>query len=340
MVMEMIRAGQVKENDDDYESPLDILFSDLEKKNPEHIALKYYRAYHSGAAQTLKSIQISLVARLEKFNLPSLAGITQTDEMRLDELGSKPGVIFAIIPDNDVSFNFIVGMLYTQLFQQLYRQAGQNPDGRLKRHVHFIMDEFANCCLPDSFDTLLSTMRSREISVSIIIQNLAQLKALFEKKWESITGNCDELLYLGGNEQGTHKYISELLGKETIDTNTYGQNKGRQGSFTKNDQTQARDLMTPDEVRMLDNRYAILFIRGENPVMDLKYDLLKHPNVGFTADGGREPYVHGKDTDSLLSISLVGDEEDRSKAIDIDKFFTEGEEPYALEVQSFEEIED
>ena len=339
MVMEMIRAGQVKENDDDYESPLDILFSELEKKNPEHIALKYYRAYHSGAAQTLKSIQISLVARLEKFNLPSLAGITQTDEMRLDELGSKPGVIFAIIPDNDVSFNFIVGMLYTQLFQQLYRQAGQNPDGRLKRHVHFIMDEFANCCLPDSFDTLLSTMRSREISVSIIIQNLAQLKALFEKKWESITGNCDELLYLGGNEQGTHKYISELLGKETIDTNTYGQNKGRQGSFTKNDQTQARDLMTPDEVRMLDNRYAILFIRGENPIMDLKYDLLKHPNVKYTSDGGAPIYVHGEDRRSSGVISLVGDEEDRAKAVDIETLFKE-DELYVFEVRSYQEIED
>ncbi len=339
MVMEMIRAGQVKENDDDYESPLDILFSDLEKKNPEHIALKYYRAYHSGAAQTLKSIQISLVARLEKFNLPSLAGITQTDEMRLDELGSKPGVIFAIIPDNDVSFNFIVGMLYTQLFQQLYRQAGQNPDGRLKRHVHFIMDEFANCCLPDSFDTLLSTMRSREISVSIIIQNLAQLKALFEKKWESITGNCDELLYLGGNEQGTHKYISELLGKETIDTNTYGQNKGRQGSFTKNDQTQARDLMTPDEVRMLDNRYAILFIRGENPIMDLKYDLMKHPNVKYTSDGGAPIYVHGEDRRSSGVISLVGDEEDRAKAVDVETLFKE-DELYVFEVRSYQEIED
>jgi type IV secretion system protein VirD4 len=230
-------------------------------------------------------------------------------------------------------------MLYTQLFQQLYRQAGQNTDGRLKRHVHFIMDEFANCCLPDSFDTLLSTMRSREISVSIIIQNLAQLKALFEKKWESITGNCDELLYLGGNEQGTHKYISELLGKETIDTNTYGQNKGRQGSFTKNDQTQARDLMTPDEVRMLDNRYAILFIRGENPIMDLKYDLLKHPNVKYTSDGGAPIYVHGEDRRSSGVISLVGDEEDRAKAVDIETLFKE-DELYVFEVRSYQEIED
>lgn len=244
MVMEMIRAGDVKENDDDYKSPLDILFRELEQRDPEHIALKYYKAYHSGAAQTLKSIQISLIARLEKFNLPSLAGITQTDEMRLRELGEKPGAIFALIPDNDQSFNFIIGMLYTQLFQQLYRSADFEHGGRLPYHVHFIMDEFANVCLPDSFDSLLATMRSREISVSIILQNLAQLKALFEKNWESIVGNCDEFLYLGGNEQSTHKYVSELLGKETIDTNTYGENKGRNGSFTKNDQVQARELLT------------------------------------------------------------------------------------------------
>ena len=342
MVMEMIRAGDVKENDDDYESPLDILFKELEERDREHIALKYYRAYHSGAAQTLKSIQISLIARLEKFNLPSLAGITQTDEMRLDELGEKRGVIFALIPDNDTSYNFIIGMLYTQLFQQLYRSADFKHNGRLPYHVHFVMDEFANCCLPDQMDKLLATMRSREISVSIIIQNLAQLKALFEKNWESITGNCDEFLYLGGNEQGTHKYVSELLGKETIDTNTYGQNKGRQGSFTKNDQLQARDLMTPDEVRRLDNRYAILFIKGEYPVMDLKYDLLKHPNVGFTADGGREPYIHGRDTKSIGSVSLVGiDTGVRSEAINIDELIEENKNytPYELEVISYKEFE-
>ena len=338
MVMDMIRAGDVKENDDDYESPLDILFSDLEEQNPEHIALKYYRGYRSGAAQTIKSIQISLIARLEKFNLPSLAGITQTDEMRLRELGEKPGAIFALIPDNDQSYNFIIGMLYTQLFQQLYRSADFEHGGRLPYHVHFIMDEFANVCLPDSFDSLLATMRSREISVSIILQNLAQLKALFEKKWESIVGNCDEFLYLGGNEQGTHKYVSELLGKETIDTNSYGQNKGRNGSFTKNDQLQARDLMTPDEVRMLDNRYGILFIRGEYPIMDLKYDLMKHPKITFTEEGGAQPFIHGRDTRSLATVKLVGDDPAlRDKAIDIETLV---EETHDFEVLSNEELED
>lgn len=337
MVMDMIRAGDVKEKDEDYESPLDILFAELEERDPEHIALKYYRGYHSGAAQTLKSIQISLIARLEKFNLPSLAAITQTDEMRLRELGEKPGAIFALIPDNDQSYNFIIGMLYTQLFQQLYRSADFEHAGRLPYHVHFIMDEFANVCLPDSFDSLLATMRSREISVSIILQNLAQLKALFEKKWESIVGNCDEFLYLGGNEQGTHKYVSELLGKETIDTNSYGQNKGRNGSFTKNDSLQARDLMTPDEVRMLDNRYGILFIRGEYPVMDLKYDLMKHPKIAFTEEGGAEPFIHGQETRSTATVSLVVDDPNvRNKAIDIEELVKEQTE---CEVLSYEELE-
>ena len=338
MVMEMIRAGDVKENDDYYESPLDILFSMLEERDPEHIALKYYRGYHSGAAKTLKSIQISLIARLEKFNLPSLAGITQTDEMRLRELGEKPGAIFALIPDNDQSFNFIIGMLYTQLFQQLYRSADFEHGGRLPYHVHFIMDEFANVCLPDSFDSLLATMRSREISVSIILQNLAQLKALFEKKWESIVGNCDEFLYLGGNEQSTHKYVSELLGKETIDANSYGQNKGRNGSFTKNDLLQARELMTPDEVRMLDNRYGILFIRGEYPVMDLKYDLMKHPKIAFTEDGGAEPFIHGKDTRSKATIQLVGnDPELRSRAVNIEDLVKEQHEYVVLTNEELEQ---
>lgn len=304
MVMEMIRAGEVRENDDEYQSPLDELFDRLERRNPEHIALKYYRSYHSGSAKTLKSIQITLISRLEKFNLTSLASITQHDEMELWSLGERKTAVFAVIPDNDSSFNFIVGMLYTQLFQQLYYQADVVHGGRLPIHVHFVMDEFANVALPDEFDKLLATMRSREISVSIIIQNLAQLKALFEKQWESIVGNCDEFLYLGGNEQSTHKYVSELLGKETIDMNTYGQSKGRNGSYSTNWQLSGRELMTPDEVRMMDNRYALLFIRGERPIMDLKYDIMKHPNLALTTDGGAPAYVHGGDTRSFASIII------------------------------------
>ena len=304
MVMEMIRAGEVREDDETYKSALDILFERLEMRNPEHIALKYYRSYHSGSGKTLKSIQITLISRLEKFNLKSLASITQNDELELWSIGEKKTAVFAIIPDNDSSFSFLVGMFYTQLFQQLYYQADVIHGGRLPVHVHFLMDEFANVALPDEFDKLLSTMRSREISVSIIIQNLAQLKALFEKQWESIVGNCDEFLYLGGNEQSTHEYVSKLLGKETIDTNTYGQSKGRNGSYSTNWQLAGRELMTPDEVRMLDNRYALLFIRGERPVEDLKFDILKHPNIAFTTDGGAEPYRHGEDSISIAALSI------------------------------------
>ena len=304
MVMDMIRYGEVKEDDENHVSPLDTLFKQLEEDCPEHIALKYYRGYHSGSGKTLKSIQISLISRLEKFNLESLASITQYDELELPLMGERKTAVFAVIPDNDTSFNFIVGMLYTQLFQQLYYSADIVHGGRLPVHVHFVMDEFANVALPDEFDKLLATMRSREISVSIIIQNMAQLKALFEKQWESIVGNCDEFVYLGGNEQSTHEYVSKLLGKETIDTNTYGRSRGRNGSYSTNWQLAGRELLTPDEVRMLDNRYALLFIRGERPVRDDKFDVLHHPNVSLTTDGGADPYHHGADTRSAGLITL------------------------------------
>ncbi|MFZ5967635.1 MAG: VirD4-like conjugal transfer protein, CD1115 family [Bacillota bacterium] len=293
MVMEMIAAAEVREEDETYQSPLDELFERLEMKEPEHLAVKQYNIFKLAAGKTAKSILISLGVRLEKFNLASIAGITTTDELDLPSIGEKKTALFAVIPDNDSSFNFIVGMLYTQLFQQLYFLADHVYDGRLPVHVHFVMDEFSNVALPDEFDKLLSTMRSREISVSIILQNLAQLKALFKDTWESIVGNCDEFLYLGGNEQSTHKYVSELLGKETIDTNTYGQSKGRNGSYSTNYQQSGRELLTPDEVRMLDNRYALLFIRGERAIMDDKYDILKHPNLKMTVDGGCEPFRHG-----------------------------------------------
>lgn len=304
MVMDMIRAGDVKEDNEEYVSTLDELFERLERRNPEHIAVRYYKGYHSGSGKTLKSIQITLISHLEKFNLTSLAGITQTDEMELGEIGERKTAVFAVIPDSDSSYNFIVGMLYTQLFQQLYRKADFEHGGRLPVHVHFVMDEFANVALPDDFDKLLATMRSREISVSIILQNLAQLKALFDKQWESIVGNCDTFLYLGGNEQSTHEYVSKLLGKQTIDTNTYGQSKGRSGSYTTNFQTAGRELMTPNEVRMLDNRYALLFIRGERPVKDLKYNILKHPNVALTTDGQAAAYQHGTDPLSVAAVSI------------------------------------
>ena len=304
MVMELLRAGEVKEDDDMFISALDELFNRLERREPEHIALKYYRDYHSGSAKTLKSIQITLASRLEKFNLKSLSSLTMTDELNLYSLGEKKTALFALIPDNDTSFNFLVSILYTQLFQQLFYVADHKYQGRLPVHVHFVMDEFANVSLPDDFDKILSVMRSREVSVSIILQNLAQLKALFEKQWESIVGNCDEFLYLGGNEQSTHKYISELLGKETIDLDTYGKSSGRNGNYSTNYQIGGRELLMPDEVRLLDNNYALLFIRGERPIKDLKYDILKHPNIDKTADGKGKPYIHGSVENDIATIYL------------------------------------
>lgn len=305
MIMEMLRAGAIEDEEEPRPSPLDNLFSELEYENPDHIALKYYHSYHSGSAKTLKSIQITLAARLEKFNLESLASLTSTDELELETLGEKKTALFALIPDNDTSFNFLVSILYTQLFQQLFYSADHIHGGSLPIPVHFLMDEFANVSLPDDFEKILSVMRSRSVSVSIILQNLAQLKALFEKQWESIVGNCDEFLYLGGNEQSTHKYVSELLGKSTIDTNTYGKSEGRSGSYSTNYQISGRELLTPDEVRMLDNRYAILFIRGERPVLDFKYDILKHPNVALTADGKAGVYEHGEVKSDVATIELL-----------------------------------
>lgn len=304
MVLEVLRSAQVKEEDESFQSPMDLLFEKVRDRDPGHIAVKFYDDFKQAAGKTMKSILITLLSKLEKFNIPSLAQLTMTDEMDLRSIGKRKTAVFAIIPDNDTSFNFLVSILYTQLFQMLFEEADLSPNGRLPVHVHFVMDEFANVALPSDFDKLLATMRSREISVSIILQNLAQLKALYEKEWESIVGNCDEFLYLGGNEQSTHEYVSKLLGKETIDTNTYGQSKGRNCSYSTNYQATGRELKTSDEMRMLDNQYALLFIRGERPVMDLKYDLTKHPNFKLTPEGGGKPYIHGEDSRSFAGISI------------------------------------
>ena len=306
MIMEMLRAGEVREDDDSYQSPLDELFDRLEMRSPDHIAVKYYKDYRSGSAKTLKSIQITLASRLEKFNLSSVAALTATDELDLSSLGEKKVALFALIPDNDASFNFLVSLLYASTFQELFYSADRVHGGSLPVPVHFLMDEFANVSLPDDFDKLLATMRSRNISVSIIIQNIAQLKALFEKQWESIIGNCDEFLYLGGNETSTHKLISEnYLGKSTLWLDTYGKSTGHSGSYSTNNQITGRELMTPDEVRMLDNNLALLFIRGEAPLMDEKYDLLKHPNIKYTTDGGAAAFTHGG-TENAVADMVIG----------------------------------
>ena len=312
MVMEMINAAEVKEEDEEYASVLDELFERLAMNDPEHLAVKQYHIFKLAAGKTAKSILISLGVRLEKFNLPQIASVVNHDELDIPSLGERKTALFAIIPDNDSSLNFIIGMMYSSIFQELYYIADHVYGGRLPVHVHCVMDEFANIALPDEFDKLLATMRSREISVSIIIQNIAQLKALFEKQWESIIGNCDEFLYLGGNEDSTHELVSKKLGKATIDTNTYGQSKGRNGNYSTNYQISARELYTSDEIRMLDNRYALLFIRGERAIQDEKYDILRHPNVKQTIDGGAPPYIHGQAPKAfeLSDVLLDGDYED------------------------------
>ena len=312
MVMEMINAAEVKEEDEEYASVLDELFERLAMRDPEHLAVKQYHIFKLAAGKTAKSILISLGVRLEKFNLPQIASVVNHDELDIPSLGERKTALFAIIPDSDSSLNFIIGMMYSSIFQELYYIADHVYGGRLPVHVHCVMDEFANIALPDEFDKLLATMRSREFSVSIIIQNIAQLKALFEKQWESIIGNCNEFLYLGGNEDSTHELVSKKLGKTTIDTNTYGQSKGRNGNYSTNWQISGRELYTPDEVRMLDNRYALLFIRGERAIQDEKYDILRHPNVKQTIDGGAPPYIHGQAPKAfeLSDILLDGDYDD------------------------------
>lgn len=324
MVMEMIAAAEVKEDDEEYQSPLDELFERLEIRNPNSLALKQYKIYKQAAGKTAKSILISVGVRLSAFNLESIASLTATDELELDLVGERKTAIFAVIPDNDSTFNFLIGMLYTQLFQMLYYQADILHGGALPIPVHFLMDEFANVALPDEFDKLLSTMRSRLIFVSIIIQNLAQIKGLYKDSWESIVGNCDTLYYLGGNEQSTHKFMSEYLGKETLDTNTYGKSSGRSGNYSTNYQQAGRELLTPDEVRLLDNDYGLLFIRGERPVFDKKYDILKHPRINETTDGNAKPYLHGKikySIDDWQNILLSDREYELLSDEDMDNYF-------------------
>jgi len=292
-ILYMIENGGAKEEDDDYQSPLDLLFEALEEEQPDHIAVRQYHIFKQAAGKTAKSILVSAAVRLASFTLPEIQRITASDDMELGKLGERKQAIFCIIPDsNDASLNFLVGMLYTQAFQELYYQADKVHQGALPVPVRLMFDEFANVALPDGYARLQATMRSRNIMSTIILQNISQLKALFKDDWEGIIGNADSFIYLGGNEQSTHKYISELLGKETIDTKTSSQSKGRNGSFSQNFQQSGRELMTPDEVRRLDNKDAIVLIRGEKPVIDEKYDILKHPNIHRTEDGGAPPYLH------------------------------------------------
>jgi len=295
MVMTMIEHGSASENDDQHVSPLDLLFMALETEKPNSIAVRQYAVFKQAAGKTAKSILISCAVRLAAFNLQQIRDITSNDELDIASIGSKKTALFAVIPDNDSTFNFLVGLLYTQIFQVLYYEADHNHNGRLPDHVHFMLDEFPNVALPEEFDKCLATMRSRGISASIIIQNLAQLKSMFKGDhhlWETVSGNCDSLLYLGGNEQSTHDYISKMLGKATIESRSYGHNRGRNSSYSTNKQIIGRELLLPNEVREVDNDYGLLFIRGAKPVWDKKYSLNSHRNNYITTNENGLPYVH------------------------------------------------
>lgn len=292
MVMYMIENGGAREDSDDFQSPLDLLFEALEEEDPSHIAVREYKIFKQAAGKTAKSILLSAAVRLSAFILPQIVGITTRDDMELGMMGDRKQAVFAIIPDNDGTFNYLVGMLYTCAFQALYYQADKVHQGALPVPVRLMMDEFCNVSLPDDFGKLQATMRSRNIMSTIVLQNISALKALFKDDWEGLMGNADTLVYLGGNEQSTHKYISEMLGKETLDTRNRSISKGSHGSSSTSYQQTGRELLTPDEVRAMDNAYAIVFIRGERPVIDKKYDILKHPNIKLTEDGGAAPYIH------------------------------------------------
>ena len=291
MVMRVLEYAEVREEDEGHVSPLDLLFESIERRKPDSVAVRQYKVFKLAAGKTAKSILVSTAVRLAPFNLPQIQALTDHDDMDLYTLGEKKVALYAVIPDNDNTFNFLVSLLYAQAFQALYYSADQIHHGPLPRHVRFVLDEFAAMPLP-GFTRELATMRSRSISASVIIQNMAQIKELYKDSWETIPGNCDTILYLGGNESSTHKYVSEMLGKATIDTKTHGQTKGKSGSYSTNFQMSGRELLTPDEVRKLDNRYALLFIRGASPVMDEKYDLTHHPAISHSSLGGAAPYIH------------------------------------------------
>lgn len=340
-VGELLRMGQIKNEDAGYKSDLDLIFDEIREeipdKDPRWICLKFYDDYHSGAAKTLQSIQITLAARLNKFNIVDLQKLTSTDMLDLDMIGQEKTALFAIIPIANEDYNFLVSILYTQLFQRLFDVADSKYNGTLPVHVQFVLDEFANVALPDNFPKIVSVVRSYGISVSIILQNLAQLKSLFEKDWEGLLGNCDEILYLGGQEHETHKYLSEVLGKKTIHTKNHSRSRGQNGNFTDQDNTKGRELMMPEEVRLMNEEgdNALLIIKDERPVLDRKYDLLTHPNIRLGADGGAPKYFHNHlEVPEELCMSY-GELNDILDTLPYDE-----EDEYELQVYTSQELSD
>ena len=283
-LIEMINASEAREDDESFENPIDKLFKELEQENPEHFAVRQYKKYKLAAGKTAKSILISCGARLAPFDIAELRDLTEYDELQLDTLGDKKTALFVIISDTDDTFNFIVAIMYTQLFNLLCDKADDEYGGRLPVHVRFILDEFANIGQIPKFDKLIATIRSREISASIILQAQSQLKAIYKDNADTIVGNCDTTLFLGGKEKTTLKEISEILGKETIDLYNTGESRGKETSHSLNYQKTGKELMSMDELSVMDGSKCILQLRGVRPFLSNKYDLTKHPKFALTSD--------------------------------------------------------
>ncbi len=283
-LIDLLNKMQVREDDEDYQNEVDVLFEDLAKKKPEHFAVRQYRKYKMAAGKTAKSILVSCGARLAVFDIDMLREITAYDELYLDTIGDKRTALFLIMSDTDASFNFLISLAYSQLFNLLCERADDAYGGRLPVHVRCLIDEFANIGQIPNFEKLIATIRSREISACIVLQAQSQLKAIYKDNADTITGNCDTLLFLGGKEKTTLKEMEELLGKETIDTFNTGESRGREVSHSLNYQKLGKSLMSVDELAVMDGGKCILQLRGVRPFLSDKYDITSHPNYKYLSD--------------------------------------------------------
>lgn len=293
-VMDLLRLSEVKEDDEDFQSPLDILFEELKQENPNHFAVKQYDIFKFAAGKTAKSILISVGVRLAPFNINQIIDLVSKDTLELELLGDRKTALFVIIPDSDVTLNFMPAIMFQQLFDVLFFRADHKYKGSLPFDVSFILDEFANTGQIPNFEVYISTMRSRKINVNIILQNLAQLKSLYKNSWETIIGNCDSLLFLGGKENSTLKYISEMIGKTTIDYRAISETRGTNGSYSISNQLIARDLITAEEISLLAKDECILSIRGIKPFLSKKYDIEKHKNYNLLLDSNENNFFERK----------------------------------------------
>ena len=283
-LLDMINASEAREDDEDFKNPVDLMFDRLEEKDPEHFAVKQYRKYNLAAGKTAKSILISCGARLAPFDIKELRELMETDELELDTLGDRKSALFVIISDTDDTFNFIVAMMYTQLFNLLCDKADDVYGGRLPVHVRCLLDEVANIGQIPKLEKLIATIRSREISACLILQAQSQLKAIYKDNADTIVGNCDTTLFLGGKEKTTLKEMSELLGKETIDLYNTSENRGRERTYGLNYQKLGKELMSQDEIAVMDGGKCILQVRGVRPFFSEKFDITKHPRYKYLSD--------------------------------------------------------